>query len=268
MPEVRLQKALADAGVASRRAAEELIVDGRVAVDGVTAVLGSRVDPARQRIEVDGRPVGGPSVPVHLLLCKPAGVTSTVADRHAEKTVLDLVPPTMLAAAGRLYPVGRLDRDSEGLILLTNDGPFAQRVAHPKYGVEREYAVGLAGVLAADQAARLIRGVELEEGAARLDSIRAATAVETARLLAALGPGVGDAAWYRVVLAQGWKRQVRRMFAEVGVPVVRLARVRIGALRLGDLRAGQVRRLTPAEVRRLRGIAPQPVAAVTEEGAG
>jgi 23S rRNA pseudouridine2605 synthase len=258
VPEVRLQKAIADAGVASRRAAEALIARGRVTVDGVTATLGSRVDPARQRIELDGRPVGGPSTPVHLVLCKPAGVTSTVADRHAERTVLDLVPPTMLAAAGRLYPVGRLDRDSEGLILLTNDGAFAQRVAHPRYGVEREYAVGLAGILAPAQAARLLEGVDLEEGAARLDSIRAATSVETARLLAALGPGTSHAAWYRVVLAQGWKRQVRRMFAAVGVPVVRLARVRIGALRLGDLRAGEVRRLTAAEVRRLRGVAPRP----------
>jgi len=257
VPEVRLQKALADAGVASRRAAEALITDGRVTVDGVTAALGSRVDPARQRIEVDGRAVGGPSALVHLVLCKPAGVTSTVADRHAERTVLDLVPPTMLAEAGRIYPVGRLDRDSEGLILLTNDGDFAQRVAHPRYGIEREYAVGLARALSAEQAARLLRGVELEEGAARLDSIRSATRVETARLLDALGPGKGDAAWYRVVLAQGWKRQVRRMFVQVGVPVVRLARVRIGALRLGELRAGEVRRLSPAEVRRLRGAAPR-----------
>lgn len=265
MPEVRLQKALADAGVASRRAAEGLISDGRVTVDGVTAVLGSRVDPARQRVEVDGRPVGGPSTLVHLVLCKPAGVTSTVADRHADRTVLDLVPPEMLAAAGRLYPVGRLDRDSEGLILLTNDGEFAQRVAHPRYGVEREYAVGLSGAISAEQAARLLRGVELEEGAARLDSIRAATPVETARLLAALGPGTA-AVWYRAVLARGWKRQVRRMFVRVGAPVVRLARVRIGALRFGDLRAGEVRLLTGAEVRRLRGAAPRTAAGGTEGG--
>jgi len=253
----RPQKVLADAGVASRRRAEELIAEGRVTVDGVPATLGSSADPELQAIAVDGRPIGAPAAAVHLVLCKPPGVTSTVSDRHATRTVLDVVPGDWLARAGRLYPVGRLDRDTEGLILLTNDGAFAQCVAHPRYRVEREYAVGASRPLTEDEGARLLYGIALAEGIGRLTSIRPATAVETARLLDALGPGPAVAAWYRVVLAHGWRRQVRRMLAAVGCPVSRLARVRIDGLRLGELRAGEVRALTAAEVRALAGPAPR-----------
>jgi 23S rRNA pseudouridine2605 synthase len=253
----RLGKVLAAAGVASRRAADALVAAGRVTVDGRVATLGEKADPAVQVVAVDGRPIGAGAAPaVHLAVHKPAGVTSTAADRHAARTVLDLVPPGLVPPGTRLYPVGRLDRDSEGLLLLTNDGSWTERVLHPRHGVEREYAVALAAPLDEARRAALAAGIPLEEGVAGLVALRPATRTETALLAALLDPPPARGlAWYRVVLAHGWKRQVRRMLAAVGAPVVRLVRVRVGTLRL-DLPAGQARRLTPAEVRRLG--APRP----------
>lgn len=257
MPDERLQKVLAAAGVASRRGADALIVAGRVRVDGRPAVVGERVDPATARIEVDGRALRPGSVGVahaYLAVHKPVGVTSTVRDRHAARTIVDLVPPVLRPASGRLFPVGRLDQDSEGLILVTDDGDWAERILHPRFEVEREYAVGLDRPLDEHQAAELYRGIELDEGLARLDGMRQATRTETALLVAAMDPPPPPAlAWYRATLAQGWKRQVRRMFAAVGVPVRRLVRVRVGTVRLGDLRSGEVRALRPEEIRRLGG---------------
>ncbi len=251
MPAERLSKVLAAAGVASRRGADELIAAGRVTVDGRPAVLGERVDPDAQRIEVSGRPVRMPeALPIYLAVHKPMGVTSTVKDRHAERTIVDLVPAE-LARGARLYPVGRLDQDSEGLILVTNDGDWAERVLHPRYGVEREYAVGLAYQLTRDQAYALETGVELSEGVATVSGLRGQTNTEDRRLADMLEPPPDHRlVWVRVTIHQGWKRQLRRMFAEVGAPVRRLVRVRIGALRLEGLAAGDVRPLTPAEVRR------------------
>jgi 23S rRNA pseudouridine2605 synthase len=248
---VRIQKALADAGVASRRAAEELVVQGRVAVDGQPAAVGQRVDPARSQITVDGRPVGAPAERVYLVMAKPAGVTSTVADRHARRTVLDLIPPDLRRRAARLYPVGRLDRDSEGLLLLTNDGQWAQRMLHPSHAVEREYAVGLGQPLEPEQVRDLGAGVELGEGLAKLDGLRPASTAETRLLGDLLGPDTDRLAWYRAVLHQGWKRQLRRMFDAVGARVERLVRVRFGTLRLGAMALGEVRPLTAAERRHL-----------------
>jgi 23S rRNA pseudouridine2605 synthase len=249
----RLQKVLAAAGVASRRASEALISGGRVTVDGRRATIGQSVDPASAVILVDGRPVAplGPAAMVHLVLHKPAGVTSTVRDPHAARTVLDLVPTALLPEGGRLYPVGRLDRDSDGLLLLTNDGPWAERVLHPRFGVEREYAIGLRGPLTAEQARALEAGVAFEEGTARLFHLRPATDPETRRLQELLVPMAGGLTWYRATLRQGWKRQLRRMFAAVGMPIERLVRVRIGTIRLERLRGGQVRPLGAAEVRAL-----------------
>jgi len=247
----RLQKVLAAAGVASRRGSEALIAAGRVTVDGVVATVGRQVDPAVARIAVDGQPIGAAQSGVHLVLHKPAGVTSTVRDRHADRTVLDLVPPEVRGPAGRLYPVGRLDRDSEGLLLLTNDGDWADRVLHPRHGVDREYAVGMRAPLTMDQRRDLEQGIQLEEGIALVESLRPATLTETRRLEQLLVPAPGRLAWYRGTLRQGWKRQLRRMFAAVGAPVERLVRVRIGTLRIDDLRSGEVRELSPAEVRRL-----------------
>jgi 23S rRNA pseudouridine2605 synthase len=257
MPAERLGKVLAAAGLASRRAADALVEAGRVTVDGRTALLGEKADPALQVVAVDGRPIGATAAaPVYVALHKPAGVTATAADRHAVRTVLDLVPPRLVPPGTRLYPVGRLDLDSEGLLLLTNDGAWTERVLHPRHGVEREYAVAVALPLGSEQRAALAAGIPLEEGIARLVSLRPATRTETALLAAQVDPPPGRGlVWYRVVLAHGWKRQVRRMLAAVGATVVRLVRVRVGTLRL-DLPAGQARLLTPAEVRRLAASRP------------
>jgi cytidylate kinase len=262
MSEARIQKLLADAGIASRRAAEALVAAGRVTVDGRTALVGERLDPAQHAIAVDGRPLPAPSTHLHLVMNKPSGVTSTVRDRHAGRTVLDLVPATLLARAGRLYPVGRLDRDSEGLLLLTNDGAWAERLAHPRYGVEREYAAALREPLTAEQVRQLRDGVRLDEGIARLAGLRDATGPETAKLRALITAGADGLYWYRATLAQGWRRQLRRVFAAVGAPVARLVRVRIGTLRLDRLGPGEVRELTAQERDRLANLgrvpAPRP----------
>ena len=234
----RLQKVLAAAGVASRRGAEALIAAGRVTVDGRVATLGSQADPERQVIAVDGRVIGAASEHAYLVLHKPAGVTSTTADRHAQTTVLDLVPTALVPDGARLYPVGRLDQDSEGMLLLTNDGAWAARVLHPRHGVEREYALGLDRPLDGDQVAALQEGVRLDEGLAVLGGLRPMTQVEVDRLVALLRPVPPELVWYRATLEQGWKRQLRRMFGAVSAPVRRLVRVRIGPVRIDDLRSG------------------------------
>lgn len=245
----RLQKILAAAGVASRRGSEALIAAGRVTVDGQVATLGQQVDAATARIEVDRQPIGGSAAPVYLALHKPAGVTSTVRDPHAETTVLDLIPTALIPDGARVYPVGRLDQDSEGLLLLTNDGDWAERILHPRFGVEREYAVGVAARLSPEQVAALTAGVPLDEGMARLaQPLRLTTGIETRRLLDLLDPPLPRLTWYRAVLAQGWKRQLRRMFGAVDVPIERLVRVRIGPLRLDGLAVGRIRRLKRDEV--------------------
>jgi 23S rRNA pseudouridine2605 synthase len=231
--EQRLQKVLARAGVASRRAAERLVVEGRVAVNGaVVRTLGTRVDPERDVLTVDGRPVRVDVHPVYVLLHKPRGVVSTARDERGRPTVLDLV-----RVEQRVYPVGRLDADSEGLLLLTNDGELAYRLTHPRHAVPKEYHVLVRGQVSERALARLRAGVRLPEGCARADAV------------AALGRE-GTGTWLCLVLHQGWKRQVRRMLAAVGYRVERLIRVRIGGLTLGDLPAGQWRVLSPAEVAR------------------
>ena len=232
----RLQKALARAGVASRRAAEQLIREGRVAVNGqVVRELGTRVDPARDRVTVDGQPLAPPAARHYVLLNKPRGYVSTARDEWGRPTVLDLVP-----REGRLYPVGRLDADSEGLLLLTDDGDFALRLTHPRYKVPKEYHVLVPAPVPAEALVRLRAGVELAEGR---------TAPAEVAVLRHEPPGT----WLRVVLRQGWKRQVRRMLAAVGLPVARLVRVRVGGLTLGDLPPGAWRALSPAEARRALG---------------
>jgi pseudouridine synthase len=230
---VRLQKVLADRGVASRRKAEELIAAGRVRVDGeVVRTLGTKV-PTDARIEVDGGAVRPVTTKRYIALHKPVGILSSAREERGRASVTDLV-----GAKERLYPVGRLDADSEGLVLLTNDGEWAQRVIHPSHGHEREYDVTVAGEVTDPVVEHLRRGIRLEEGTARAERVTV-----TAR--DARGGRL------RMVLRTGWKRQVRRMCAAVGLRVVRLVRVRIGPLALGRLPPGTWRELSPREVRAL-----------------
>ena len=231
----RLQKVIAASGVASRRQAEVLIANGRVTVDGKIASIGAQVDGAKAIIAVDGRVIGATTQKTYLLLHKPAGVTSTVRDRHATQTVLDYLPTALVPEGARLYPVGRLDLDSEGLLVLTNDGEWSERVLHPRYGVEREYAIGLRGRLDGEQVEALKAGIEVDEGLATLGGLRSMTGTEVERLAELLRPPPDDITWYRATLAQGWKRQLRRMFGAVGAPIERLVRVRIGPVRIDGL---------------------------------
>jgi 23S rRNA pseudouridine2605 synthase len=229
----RLQRALARAGFGSRRACEELIREGRVQVDGRVATLGDRADPTRSRITVDGVPVAADPSLRYFALNKPPGVTTTLNDPHARRTLAAFLPK-----GPRLFPVGRLDRDSEGLLLLTNDGRLAHRVQHPRFGIEKEYLAEVRGRPARGVPGRLLAGVELDDGPARA----------VAASIVASRPGSSA---IRVVMVEGRKREVRRMMEAVGHPVVRLVRTRIGPLRLGALPAGQVRPLTVKEVRAL-----------------
>jgi len=226
-----LQRVLARAGLGSRRSVEVLIAEGRVSVNGRPAELGNRVDPAMDRITVDGVPVPTDPELRYFVLNKPAGVTSTLRDPHAERTVAAFLPP----GEPRLVPVGRLDRDSEGLLLLTNDGDLAHRLLHPGYGVEKEYLVEVEGEISRQAIGRLVRGVLLQDGPAR---VLKAALVERSRGRSAL----------TVVMGEGRKREVRRMLAAVGHQVTRLVRVRIGPVRLDRLRPGEIRPLGSEEV--------------------
>ena len=243
---IRLQKVLADRGVASRRRAEELITAGRVRVDGqIVTTLGSKVEPTA-RIDVDDVPTRAAATR-YIALNKPKGIVSTASDERGRKTVVDLID-----VDERLYPVGRLDADSEGLILLTNDGEWAERVLHPRYGHEREYEVTVFGELTSVGIDELRRGVRLEEGLARAERVDVLTRSRNASRL-------------RVVLRTGWKRQLRRMLAAIDLRTDRLVRVRIGSLHLGRLRVGDWRELNAKEIADLAkpGARPAPVARST-----
>jgi 23S rRNA pseudouridine2605 synthase len=229
----RLQRSLARAGYGSRRACEELIAAGRVEVNGHVATLGDRLDPERDEVRVDGRPVGVDPGLRHLALHKPRGVTTTMRDPHAERDLRRFLP-----AGPRVFPVGRLDRETEGLLLLTNDGDLAHRLAHPRHGVEKEYLAEVEGTPTARQLGHLRRGVHLEDGVARALDARPAGRS-------------GPRGAVRLVLAEGRKREVRRMLEAVGLPVRRLVRTRVGPIRLGRLPPGEVRELTPSEIRAL-----------------
>ncbi len=248
MTRERIQKVIAAAGLASRRGSEDLIRAGRVTVDGRRAIIGEQVDPSMQQVQVDGNVLPAVSGPrTYLALNKPAGVVSTVHDRHAPKTVMDFLPLDTPPGA-RLYPVGRLDHESEGLLLFTDDGAWADLLLHPRYGVEREYMVGVDRALSKIQKSALREGIELEEGVARLDHLDDTTPAQVRNLMAVLEQPYPELRWYRVVLAQGWKRQIRRMFESVDAPVRRLVRVRVGTLKLADLPSGRARRLSRHEV--------------------
>lgn len=244
MARERLQKILARAGVASRRAAEQLIADGRVSVNGQRASLGDSADPGRDRVDLDGTPIGAPPAAIHLAVHKPRGYLSSARDERGRRSVVALVD----AGGERLWPAGRLDVESEGLMLLTNDGDWANRVLHPRYGNEREYAALVDPRPNRGQVARLLEGIALEDGRARLLSSRVLPPPdEVERERGEVGT------WLRVRIGEGRKREVRRLFAAVDVRVERLVRTRIGALTLAGLQAGRWRRLTRREVAALGG---------------
>lgn len=233
MDPVRLQKAIATAGLMSRRAAEELIAAGRVTVDGRVAVLGDRVNPESQVVAVDGIPLPVAPNLVTYLLYKPVGVISSAYDPHGRPIVTDLVP-----SSPRVVPVGRLDLDSEGLLLVSNDGELILRVTHPRYGVKKTYVATVAGRPTDATMRQLRRGVELEDGPAR---------AERARVL----QSTGSTSLVEIVVAEGRNREVRRMMDAVGHPVDRLVRTSIGPISDRSLRPGHWRALSTDEVRQL-----------------
>lgn len=241
----RIQKMLARAGVASRRGADQLVADGRVTVNGRIAEVGERVDPAQDRIEVDGQPVGAALPTVHYAVHKPRGLLSSSRDERGRRSVVHLVPTQ---DGTRLWPAGRLDAESEGLMLLTNDGEWANRVLHPSRGIEREYAVLLDRPPSPAAVRRLRNGVELEDGPARLLSASPGEPPVEVELATD-----EDGPWLTVRIGEGRKREVRRLFDVVGHDVRRLVRTAIGPLSLSGLRAGEWRPLRDAEVAALAG---------------
>ena len=232
----RLQKVMAAAGIASRRQCEDYIADGRVAVNGEIADLGRRVDANHDLIELDGAPISVAPGHVHYLLNKPAGVVSTASDPHDRPTVVSLVPKEP-----RVFPVGRLDKDTEGLLLVTNDGELTYRLTHPSYEVPKEYLAEVSGRLTPAGLRALRKGVELDDG------LTAPATVSTP------GPGL-----VRIVIHEGRNRQVRRMIAAIGCEVTRLVRTRIGSVTDTHLAPGAWRPLTRDELRELERLVRTP----------
>jgi 23S rRNA pseudouridine2605 synthase len=230
----RIQKVLARAGVASRRAIEEMIVRGRIRVNGERVELGRRIDISKDIVEVDGSRVPLAADLVHYLMNKPVGVVTTASDEEGRETVMDLLDDIDV----RVYPVGRLDLDSEGAVLLTNDGDLAHHLTHPRYGVSKTYLAEVEGSVRDKTVRRLARGVELEDGV---------TGPAKTRLIERAPGGT----LIEITLSEGRNRQIRRMLESVGHPVRRLVRTGIGPLMLGRLKPATYRRLKPEEVREL-----------------
>lgn len=236
--EERLQKILSRAGFGSRRACEEFIVEGRVKVNGQAATLGQKADSSKDTITLDGKPIPKDETQsyVYIALYKPRNVLSAAEDQDGRTTVRDLIP-----LPGHLYPVGRLDYDSEGLILMTNDGELTNKLTHPRYGHQKEYRVLVARRPDEEQLSTWRRGVVLEDG----DK----TAPADVKFLSTSGKG----AWLQIVMGEGKKRQIREIGKLLGLPVVKIIRLRIGTLRLGNLKPRQWRYLTEDEVAELKG---------------
>lgn len=229
----RLQKVIAAAGVASRRAAEGLIVEGRVTVNGVTAHIGQKVDPSADEVAVDGQVLAIPSAHTYYLLNKPAAVVSTAADTHGRPTVVELVP-----SEPRVVPVGRLDIDTTGLMILTDDGELTLRLTHPRYGVPKRYRATVQGDVGDAECRLLEAGVQLEDGPAKAMEARVIARSDESTVLA-------------LVLTEGRKREVRRMVEAIGHPVIGLHRTSIGPIHDPDLDVGEWRHLDDIEVQRL-----------------
>lgn len=232
--EERLQKILARAGYGSRRVCEELIREGRARVNGQVAILGSKADPSKDQITLDGTTLPKAEPLMYFALYKPRGILSSVSDPRNRKTVRDLLPIN-----GTLYPVGRLDEDSEGLVLMTNDGELANRLTHPKFGHEKEYKVLVARQPDEHQLEAIRHGIILEDGH------------RTAPAQVFFENDFGKGAWLRIILKEGRKRQIREMGDRIGLPIVRILRIRIGTLRIGSLKPGEWRPLQPEEVKQL-----------------
>jgi 23S rRNA pseudouridine2605 synthase len=238
----RLNRFLARRGVASRRGADELIAAGRVTINGEPTRLGAVVDPSVDRVSVDGHRIPARAVSVTIVLNKPAGVVTTRNDPYQRRTVMDLIEPVP-----GLVPVGRLDADSRGLLVLTTDGDLAHAVSHPRHGVTKRYLATLDRAISADQLEQLMAGIDLEDGLARAVTARRS----------------GSDTVVEVVMAEGRKREVRRLFAAVGLEVRDLVRIAVGPLELGALPEGEARALRPAELSSLRAAAGMPAPART-----
>jgi 23S rRNA pseudouridine2605 synthase len=251
MPSERLQKLLSAAGIASRREAEEIIREGRVSVNGIVVTeVGTKADPDKDHVKIDGKHLRIRKVRRYFLLNKPRGVVVTKEDPEGRQTVLGLLGRRV---PGRVVPVGRLDLDSEGLLILTDDGDLVQKLTHPSGGCTKEYEVKVAGIPTPSQIARLSRGILLPDENRR-------TAPATVELTSTTPEknGVGGNAWLKVVLMEGRSRQIRRMFDLVGHPVAKLRRVAIGPIRDRKLRPGDFRELSDVEVEALRSIPRRP----------
>lgn len=246
--EVRLQKLIAGTGLASRRKAEALIAAGRVMVNGRTVTeLGTKVDPSRDHVKVDGKHLSAPQPFVYLVLNKPKNVVSTLDDPGGRTTVKDY----LRGVSVRVFPVGRLDFDSEGLMLLTNNGELAQAMLHPRYHVPKTYLIKVKGVLTDEEIQRLEQGVRLADGMTGPAQVRKVRKVEAN-------------SWLEITIREGRKHQVKRMLETVGHPVIKLLRIRMGSLSLGDLQPGEFRFLTDREANALRQLVEERVASVGE----
>ena len=242
-PLPRLQKVLAEIGLASRRQAEEMIRQGRVTVNGRAARIGEKVDPSRDHIKVDGRRVALPSEKLYLLLHKPKNTVTTLEDPEGRPTVLSLVKEKR----ARLFPVGRLDYDAEGFLLLTNDGNLAHRLSHPSFRIPRTYRVKVKGKPSPEEIRKLSRGISLEDG-------------PTAPCRITFLRETRENAWMEMTLREGRNRQVKRMWEKMGYPVLKLKRVSFAGLALGNLQPGEYRALGPKELEKIRRMTGDPSA--------
>ena len=233
---VRLQKVLADAGIASRRASEQLIADGRVSVDGVQILeLGTKIDPEISKVEVDGESISMKKTKVYLAFHKPAGVLSTMSDPDGRPSLGDYFKNRN----ERLFHVGRLDRDSEGLILLTNDGDLAHRATHPSYGMVKKYLVEIEGVLSKEQISQILQGISLDDGLARALEIKTIREVNPKH------------SWVEISIHEGRYHIVRRIFEHFELPVLRLIRTDFGSIALAETGVGRYRKLNEVELQNL-----------------
>jgi 23S rRNA pseudouridine2605 synthase len=233
--EKRLQKIIAEMGMASRRKADEMIEEGRVTVNGKTAVLGMKADPGRDHIKVDGKLIARPEPKVYLLFNKPPNVMTSLNDPEGRPTVNDYLKKVRY----RVYPVGRLDFDSEGLLIITNDGDFAHAVLHPSKKVPKTYMVKIKGVIEDEKLVKIRRGLKLKDGM---------TAPAKARKIRKYQRN----SWIEITLHEGKKRQIRRMMERVGHTVIKLKRTKIDGLSLGSLKQGEYRHIAPEEIKRIK----------------